>query len=169
MATSTDDDLLRTADRPEWSHDVILSAEPSIALARSFVCQQLVQHRLYHLVDVARVVTGEFVAYGALYADPPLTVTVSKVNPWVLLRVDIDSGDGPATGRSVDAWDSTRRSRVVDRLSVDWGARCVRDSVVGLWATFDVRRHRHAIDKVGRAMGFTRSPGPLVRGAGGSG
>ena len=163
------DDQLRADGRLEWSRDIILNGEPSIALARSFVCQQLVQHRLYHLVDVARVVAGEFAAYGALYADPPLTLTVSKMPPWVLLRVDIGSDEGRVTARPLDAWDSTRRSRVVDRLSVDWGARCERDTVVGLWATFDARRHRHAIDKVGRAMGLTRGPRPVVRGAGGSG
>ena len=81
MSTSTDD-ALRTDHRPEWSHDIILKGEPSIALARSFVCQQLVGHRIYHLVDVAKVVAGEFAAYGALQADMPLTLTLSKMHPW---------------------------------------------------------------------------------------
>ena len=150
--------------RAEWSQAFVLQGEQPTAAARSFVCRCLVKHRLFHLVDNVRVVAGEFATHSMVRAHPPSTLALSKSGPVVMLSVDTDGARGPVTDQPLDAWDATYGSRVVGLLSVEWGVRVQDDDVRGMWATFDARRGRRAVDAGGRARDLTRGPIPMVRG-----
>jgi hypothetical protein len=162
--------LLRAEDHLDWSHEIVLNTEPPVALARFFVCHHLVGHGLFHLVDVVRVTAGEFAVNAVMRANPPLTLSLalSRVRRLVLLRIDAGSGEGPVTDRPLDDRDPVG-SRAVGLLSTDAGLRFAGDDVVGMWATFDTRRRRHALTSAGRALTRKRSSIPKARGPSSSG
>jgi hypothetical protein len=160
--------LLRAEDHLDWSHEIVLNTEPPVALARLFVCHHLIGNGIFHLVDVVRVVAGEFAVNAVLRANPPLTLSLSRVQRLVRLRIDTGSSEGPVTDRPLDGY-GAYGSRVVGLLSTDAGVRCTGDDVVGLWATFDARRHQHAVTSVPRALTRNRSTIPKARGPSSSG
>jgi hypothetical protein len=161
----TDERVTGAATAPEWTHTTRLDAKPPAAMACAYVSHHLVEHRLFELVDVVRVVAGELVASSALRGRSPLTLTLSLATPLVILRVDTE----PAAGALVPnaSWDAAYGSRIVGLLSLAWGARCDEGVVVGLWATFDGRRRRHALDSIADAVGLGAeiSSAPLHNGS----
>src|SRR5215211_6560656 len=94
MSTQIDGPVTGAVTAPEWTHTTRLDAKPPSVMACAYVAHHLVEHRLFELVDVVRVVAGELVASSALRGRTPLTLTLSLATPLVILRVDTESASG---------------------------------------------------------------------------
>jgi hypothetical protein len=143
----------------EWLHETVLRFDPPHAFARAFAQHHLLEHRLFHLVDVVRVVAGELAAQPVVGRLGLVRMMLAKYGPLVVLRVVAGSTtitDPPHAGR-----DAGCGSGAVGLLSLEWGVSVGDDGISGLWATFDTERHQHAVRDVGAALNVLEAP-PLL-------
>lgn len=146
---------------PEWTHDVLLDCQPPGALARAFVSHHLVAHRVFHLVDLARVVTAELIGNASAPVDVPLRLSMSKSAAVVTLRVE--AGVEPSIADAVvlpDPVDTTCGSGVIGLTGLEWGVSEASGATRGLWATLDASRHRHAVESVRGVLHFMGEAAP---------
>jgi anti-sigma regulatory factor (Ser/Thr protein kinase) len=122
---------------PDWSHETALTAEPmSASVARDFVCQHLVAHRLSHLVEDVRLVVSELATNAVTHAQTPFVVTLSSANGSVLLAIEDESASVPV--RSVpDVMDMSGRGlMIVELLCREWGTSTDGRGCKTVWASF---------------------------------
>src|SRR3954453_10245509 len=63
-----------------WAHGTVLQPEPSSASeARDFVCLQLIEHKLLHLVEDIRLVASEFATIAMVYTRAPFTLRLEAI------------------------------------------------------------------------------------------
>jgi hypothetical protein len=123
-----------------WAHGTVLQPEPSSASeARDFVCLQLIEHKLLHLVEDIRLVASEFATIAMVYTRAPFTLRLERMND--LIRLTVVEGSPPLPVRaSANIIDSSRQSMsVVEVVSQSWGMDPNPTGTRTLWACFTVR------------------------------
>jgi len=130
--------MVPTAD---WSHRIVLTADPtSASLARDFVRQHLVAHRLAHLVDDVRLVASELATNAVAHAQTPFVVTLSTASRSLLLVIEDESTSLPVR-TTPDAMDPGGRGlMIVELLSQEWGTRTDEQGLKSVWASFPKQR-----------------------------
>jgi anti-sigma regulatory factor (Ser/Thr protein kinase) len=132
---------------PDWCYEIWLPSQPGSARrARSFVSHHLVEHRMLHLVEPARLVASELAANAIMHATTPFTVTLLSVDGTV--RLAVEDGGALAIGASQASQDqaspvmavSGRGLAIVDILSQEWGVTTERPGSKIVWASFAGRQ-----------------------------
>lgn len=125
---------------PSWSHTIRLEATPSsVARARSFVLQHLVDHRLLHLADPVRLVASELATNALTHAQTPFSVTLSADDQVVLLTVGDDADPLPAARSAAQVMDlGGRRLQLVEMMSREWGVSHDEGGSKTFWASFAI-------------------------------
>jgi anti-sigma regulatory factor (Ser/Thr protein kinase) len=125
------------APTAEWSHETVLPADPlSQALARDFVSQHLLAHRLAHLVEDVRLVVSELAANAVTHAQSPFAVTLSRANGSVLLAIKDESTSVPVRS-APDVMDMSGRGlMIVESLCREWGVSIDGRGRKSVWASF---------------------------------
>lgn len=142
---------------PEWAHDVVLDARPPSTYARAFVRHHLVAHRLFHLVDVVGMVAVRLTGDGLLRSRAPLAMSLSRIDSLVALRVG-DASDQWAPHFSAGAVDAAYGAGVMGVLTLQWGVSHRDAEPIGLWATFDARHYRQALETMQGEISFAGTP-----------
>jgi hypothetical protein len=125
-----------------WAHEMVLGAEPgSAAMARAFVVQHLVEHRLLYLVDDVRMVASELATNAVLHARTGFTVTLEGRARTVLLTVRDGSPTAPQPSGAAQHVLSTsgRGLVIVGVISERWGVTEWEGDTKSVWASFDIR------------------------------
>jgi anti-sigma regulatory factor (Ser/Thr protein kinase) len=124
-------------DTPEWSHRVVLSADPvSASIARDFVCRHLVAHHELELVEDVRLVVSELATNAVAHAQTPFVVTLSLEKQLVLVTIQDASSAIPVRGVP-DVTDMNGRGlMIVELLSDAWGTSTDADGSKSVWAAF---------------------------------
>jgi anti-sigma regulatory factor (Ser/Thr protein kinase) len=125
-----------------WSHELVLAAHPaSAAKARAFVAHQLVEHRLFFLVDDVRLVASELATNALLHARTEFTVVLEGREHSLLLTVSDGSPIAPAPLRGVSNGLHTagRGLPIVSMISQSWGILEQHSAAKSVWASFETR------------------------------
>ncbi|GAB3774310.1 anti-sigma regulatory factor (Ser/Thr protein kinase) [Nocardioides ginsengisegetis] len=121
-----------------WSYDLELHPQPqSVAGARRFVSDHLVDHDLPHLVDDVRLVVSELATNALLHAGTSFGILLWARGGLVVLEVRDGSPDGPSLGAAADTDTNGRGIALVGALSRDWGVTDYVDGAKSVWASFD--------------------------------
>ena len=122
-----------------WVHEITLAPRPeSVATARRFVRDKLIEHHLSFLVDDVTLVASELATNAVRHAGTRFTVTITARADAVVLTVRDGSAARPVR-RTAGPDDAAGRGVViVDAVSRDWGV-VVDGSAKSVWAAFDVR------------------------------
>lgn len=122
-----------------WSHEARLTpVVGSASEARAFVCLQLADHHLLHLVEDVRLAVSELVTNAVRHAQTPLTVTLERLPSRVRLSVH-DGSPLPPTAVAARLEDCGGRGlEVVGLVSNDWGVDHGSNGDKSVWASFDV-------------------------------
>lgn len=143
--TSMGDDL-------EWCYEERFVAEGrSVRMARSFVCQHLLDHRLTYLVAPVRLSVSELATNTIVHGGTAFTVTLWGYEDMVVLGVADDGTsrlDLAALEEGLGI--SGRGLRIVSVLSHEWGVLTDRPGTRTLWASF-------LRDRTTRSRGATRA------------
>jgi two-component sensor histidine kinase len=125
------------AEDPDWSHQMILVAEPiSAFVARDFVGMHLVAHDLAHLVADICLVVSELATNAVKHAHPPFTLTVSWTDGAVLVALQDASTSFPVIAAPDIADTGGRGLLIVESLSREWGTTADDHGLKTVWATF---------------------------------
>jgi hypothetical protein len=104
----------------------------SPAEARRFVESKICRTHAWRALDAVRLAASELVTQAALTGDGPLTVGLNcgqtTVTVWVVFPTSV-----PVFGTPLTLADDVAM-RVVEAVSRDWGAECLRDTE-RLWCT----------------------------------
>jgi anti-sigma regulatory factor (Ser/Thr protein kinase) len=129
----------------DWSHEATFEALPiSASQARTFVSGHLVDHRLPHLLDAARVVVSELATNALVHARTAFIVTLAGADQTLLLTVRDGSARLPSRTPTQAMDTSGRGLEIVGMLSLDWG---IDQDVAGsksVWAAFAMRDDQEA-------------------------
>ncbi|GCD90041.1 ATP-binding protein [Nocardioides sp. LS1] len=121
-----------------WSYDLELHPRPqSVASARRFVSDHLVDHDLPHLVDDVRLVVSELATNALLHAGTSFGILLWARDDLVVLEVRDGSPEGPSLGAAADTDTNGRGITLVGALSRDWGVTDYVDGAKSVWASFD--------------------------------
>ncbi len=127
---------------PDWSHQIVLAAEPmSAGLARDFVGLHLVAHRLTHLVDDVRLVVSELATNVVDHARTPFVVTLSMAGGAVLLALQDESVTVPVRAEPGLMDIRGRGLMIVAMLSHEWGINTDVHGFKSVWASFPTPHH----------------------------
>ncbi len=120
-----------------WSCTTTLPADPrSAAVARVFVCDQLVTHDLSHLVDDMVLAVSELATNAIQHARTPFDVRLSSEDGLASIVVR-DGSASTVTRRTPDAMDERGRGlMIVELLSHEWGTSTDRHGFTSVWASF---------------------------------
>ena len=122
-----------------WGHESALPAEPvSVAAARNFVQQHLLEHDLRSLVDDARLVVSELATNAIMHARTPFVVTLFRLDGSVTLAVSDGSPEAPTSTMLLVLAEDGRGLWIVDHLSDEWGVKMLEDGGKTAWASFAV-------------------------------
>jgi anti-sigma regulatory factor (Ser/Thr protein kinase) len=125
---------------PDWRHSLQFSAEPaSASLARAFVSSRLLRAGVPQLEDDVLLVVSELVTNAITHARTPVTVTLERSGPCVVLTV-CDLSPSVPVMRTADAMAGGGRGlMIVDVLSGDWGVKVSPSGSKTVWAAFEVQ------------------------------
>ena len=126
-------------ERPRWSHEVVLAAQPaSAATARVFVATHLVRHELVGLVEDVRLVASELATNALTHARTSFAVALSATDGSVLLAVRDSSMSMPVmmVARGMDL--GGRGLTIVAVLSHAWGVATDERGHKSVWASFAI-------------------------------
>jgi hypothetical protein len=113
------------------------------------VCQCLVEHRLFHLVDTVRLVASELATNVVVHARTSSSLTLSRSGSGVVLHLSDGSSQAPARRPASEALETGGYGLgILDALSVEWGVTRDPGSGKTVWARFDAapRRSAHQAD-----------------------
>lgn len=134
----------------DWWHETTLGAGTALGkgargkLARSFVRQHLVSHRLFHLLDATGVVAFRLAEASASTRRAALRLELSRRGENVLLTLDEAPGGISPPGDSLKGLDPGVGFGIVELLTLQWGTTSTDATTTGLWATFTARDPRRA-------------------------
>ena len=122
----------------DWSRQTVLAAEPgSASLARDFVYMHLAAHGLQYLVEDVRLVVSELATNAVTHAQTPFSLTLSRVNGWVLLDVMDGAASAAPVPFSPDLLDEHGRGLLlVEVLTREWGTSTTTEGRKSVWASF---------------------------------
>ena len=125
------------AQFPDWSHQILLPAEPlSASTAREFVTQHLAAHELMALAPDVGLVVSELATNAVAHARTPYALTVSGTGAMVLVVVQDESTAVPVRVRAAATDVSGRGLSIVEHLSHDWGTEMDPRGRKSVWAAF---------------------------------
>lgn len=124
-----------------WSDRVTLPADvASVAVARGFIQDLLVEHDLLYLVVDARLVASEFASNAVRHAKTPFTVTLEGLPDSVRLTVrDESSSRTMRSGIGATAATAGRGLSVVGAYARAWGVTHEKNTN-SVWASFALRK-----------------------------
>lgn len=125
-------------DDLEWCHEERFPAESrSVRMARSFVCQHLLDHRLPYLVEPVRLSVSELATNAIVHAGTAFTVTLSASEDMVTLGVADEATSRLHARRPLrEDQISGRGLGIVNDVSLDWGVLTDRPGAKTLWVSF---------------------------------
>ena len=124
-----------------WSHETELSADTgSVARARAFVLQHLIEHRLLYLVDEVRLVAGELAMNAVVGTHAAFTVILEGREDSVRLTVrDGSPASRASSGAARQGVGTAGLGLVIANLmSEDWGIER-GGPTESVWASFELR------------------------------
>lgn len=120
------------------THTLELPGEAtSVAAARRFVADLLLEQRLPALVDDVMLVVSELATNAILHAETSFDVTLQSVDGLVLLEIRDGSPRAPVQSRRAMLGIHGRGIAIVMALSRDWGVTLDTDGGKTVWASFD--------------------------------
>lgn len=134
-------------DDLEWCYeDRFLPEARSVRMARSFVCQHLVDHSLMCLVMPVRLTASELATNAIVHGGTAFTVSLWGYEDMVILGVADDATSLPhaAALDEEGLGISGRGLGIVNVLSHEWGVLTDRPGAKILWASFLRNRTRVA-------------------------
>lgn len=121
-----------------WSHRATFPPlTTSVAEARAFIEDLLIEHQLPHLVNDVRLVGSELATNATLHARTPFTVLLEGHERLVQLTVSDDSLLEPLLATAAPTATGGRGLGIVAVYSLDWGVTVESENTKSVWASFD--------------------------------